>query len=77
MKRRDKTLGELFPRAMARWPRTFILMTTLSIFMLVLIGMVCAVHFLGLYGPVYLGAAGFVWIVISAMRGDIRDREDP
>jgi hypothetical protein len=72
---RDKTMGELFPNAMKRWPRTFMLGLLFLSLVLAAGALVCAVLFLGSYGPVYLGVAALAYTVGSAVRGDLQDQK--
>ena len=62
---------------MDRWPRTFLLGILLLCVAVTIALMVCAVYLLGIYGPCYLGAAGFVWVAVAAIRGDVQDRKKP
>lgn len=68
---------KLVARAMDRWPRTFILGCMLMIAVSTIVFMACSVWLFGIYGPCYIGAVGFVCLVISALHGDIKDRKEP
>lgn len=72
--RSDKTMGELFPNATKRWPRTFLLGLVMLSVSLVIGAIALSTYVMGFKGPFYIGVAALIYTVFFAVRGDIRDR---
>jgi hypothetical protein len=70
-------MGELFPNAMKRWPRTFMLGLVMLSASLAIGALVCSVYVMGFMGPFFLGLGAFIYTIFTAVRGDIRDRREP
>jgi len=70
---RDKTLGELFPNAVKRWPRTFMLGVLLVTVVVTGGILVSSVVFLGVYGPVCLSIGALIYTIGAAVYGDLQD----
>jgi hypothetical protein len=66
---------QTFSVLMIRWPRTLMVGTVLLGVPLVIGVYVGSTYLLGRYGPVYLGVVWLFYIVVSAVRGDMRDRK--
>lgn len=68
-------MGELFPNATRRWPRTF-MFAGICLIMVATIGMlILAVILFGISAPVYLAVFGLILSIVSAVRGDIEDQK--
>lgn len=75
MKRRSRTLGEMFPKATKKWPRTSAL-AILCFAAAVTIGMLAgSVLLFDAKGPLYVCAFCFACLFVDGIAADIRDQE--
>jgi peptidoglycan/LPS O-acetylase OafA/YrhL len=74
--RRGKTLGQLFPRAARRWPRTFLLGIVMLSGTVASVAVTCVALYLNPNGPLYFAAAVVLGLMVCAIRADIQDRKD-